>query len=96
MLILVRMPGGISVRIEHKPKKGVDFRNDPKLLNPALMASTGHRELYGTSKLMNVLHAQALAKKRKVQRHANLVVPKLGLTFFAEQTSGLFCAPRHY
>ncbi len=42
--------------------KSVNFRGDPYLMNPALLEGDGVA-LYATSKLMNVLHARALAKR---------------------------------
>jgi len=43
---------------------GVDFSNDLHLRDPAKLASPRRQELYGSSKLMNVLHASAMAKRQ--------------------------------
>ncbi len=47
-------------------KSAVDFRNDLLLQNSSLMEGRGD-QLYGTSKLFNILHAQALSKRTKVK-----------------------------
>lgn len=47
---------------------GIDFRNDPKLLDPEILTrktTPPNGTMYGTSKLMNVLHAKHAAKKVK-------------------------------
>ena len=59
-------------------RHGVDFRNDPFLNDPTLMEGVGFK-LYGTSKLMNILHARALAE-RSGKVLVNAVHPGVFLT----------------
>ena len=59
----MRNGGRIVLLSSLMANEGIDFTKDPLLLDSALLQSRRRGKLYGSSKLMNILHAQARSKR---------------------------------
>lgn len=72
---LVRAASGRVVVVSSgMARSAVDFRSDLRLLDPSLLVGRGDR-LYGSSKLMNILHAKEMARRCGGKCIVNSVMP---------------------